>query len=153
MTAAAADGSASLVTTGAPTAGMFDGLALLRALHRDGGLSVATVRVESGQCVARSTLYPDGDLTTRLHASATPADAARHFEAIRAQSDAIGRARKSLIAWVSVVGAGGVLAATGWGTESDWLTWTAGSGLAAQAVASLRFLWKTRRPTWSTRAQ
>lgn len=124
--------------------GTFDGLELLLKLHREGGLSVATTRTDAAQCVAHSTLFPDGDLTTRLHTAVTDADAARHFTAVRAQSEAIGRARKALVAWVGVAGSAGVLALTGWGTEANWLTWTAGSGVAAQGIASARFLWRTR---------
>lgn len=124
--------------------GAFDGVELLLKLHQEGGLSVATTRADDAQCVARSTLFPDGDLTTRLHPTVTDADAARHLTAVRAQSQAIGRARKALVAWVGVAGAAGVLAVTGWGTEATWLTWIGGSGVAAQGIASVRFLWRTR---------
>ena len=124
--------------------GQFDGVALLMRLHREGGLAVATLATSGTQCVARSTLFPDGDLTTRLHVSVTRSDATRHFAAVRAQSEAVGRARKALVAWVSAAGAAGVLTAVGWGSETIWLTWSAGSGVAAQGVASLRFLWQQR---------
>ena len=137
---------ATVEASGRDFQGAFDGVALLLKLHREGGLSVATSRAGADRCVAHSTLFPDGDLTTRLHTSATEADTVRHFAAVRAQSAAIGRARKALVAWVGVAGSAGVLALTGWGTDASWLTWIGGSGVAAQGIASVRFLWRTRTP-------
>lgn len=113
-------------------------MALLARLHRDGGLTVRTHDAQR-RPVARSVLFPDGDLTTTVRADIDPDLVEQHQRAVQAQADALRKARAHFFAWLAAAGGGAVLLTAGWGTDSTWLEGIGATGLVAQGVATLRF--------------
>jgi hypothetical protein len=119
-------------------------MALLARLHRDGGLTVRTVDAQD-RPIARSVLYPDGDLTTTVRADIDIDQVDAHVQAVQAQADALRQARKHFFAWLAAAGGGVTLVVTGLTTDSSWVQWVGAAELIAQGGAALRFGWRLRQ--------
>lgn len=115
-------------------------LDVLGRLHRDGGLFIVT-RDAAARPVAQTAIYPDGDLTTTVHPALGDADRARHQAAVDTQLRALSKARRDLVGYLTTLGAGAGVLASGLAIDDAWMS----GGGATAVLGLLGAAWRFRR--------